>query len=988
MKENKRNVIISIFLLLLCLTMISFSLTYARYSAEKRADGPASGDFEFVVANWFEVRNERELVAAVQNGYESIKISDDAEEPFIVTTGVSDVGADLVIDLNGKTLVRNSRAPLLNVKEGISLTVIDSSEEQSGAFYNPVGSTLRSEGGTLTVGSGSFESGPRADEYAKDLFSAVKVQVFERNQDNSGYTGQGTAAMPVIQEGVYFGNAPAGIANDYIAADTYLVYMWADCGEEIAVTASDADNADFYYRYFADENGAATEEASAVRQVIVFGYNEVKGITQNGNPRSFAAVEASGGEIRVRGGEYRSYFGTARSYAVYSSGGIMTVQENSNIAFSSVGQGVCVYCSESGAHSGGSSASLSISTGTFSSELGDTVHVSGGRLDLNGGEFYKDASAQAEEEIGGAAVRVTEGGSIGTTASADTPITFSITGSRAAGIMLDRSASGGSGSIVLPSAAFTFTGGQQNTGIVSRGGTLTVNGSLVINGGENTPLNGTAIYVDGGSVGLQGEVDIITSSAWTAAWQEEGVPSYDGIPLDYFYDGVYIKGGSLQAGSAFNASHTGADNEAQYNNDGDTLYQRFAIKSFAVRVENAVEVTLLRGEITNAVGGGLYVSGGNVTLGTDGEEDNLTIKTTGDKVQGNYIVEFTETSNWHYKQSLTGGPAIEVSGGTLDVHGGIYKADYQGDGILVKDGTANIYGGTLQGNDSYYANEGESEPIAGPGASCAFKLYGGTVNVFGGHFTGDGSGAFFMGKAADDKAVANIYGGEFNVSGQAGISVYQYVDVLFRPNGTVPDVGTGGDITVTGSAAGMTLEYNLPADSNSTVKIEGGTFEGTRSNHEGDGIWYGEMTAAANDGLIITGGIFEGTRSGIYFNANPWDGDGPTNNVAIIGGTFTSATDRPFGGENGMTEAIKTTDIFIAHSNFSDSNGNLISTGMAFYCYDENGNPITVYEGYPSYSNYHIGGDMGTIDYPIRPDEKRTYEIGGRLLRDNTIVIM
>lgn len=89
-----------------------------------------------------------------------------------------------------------------------------------------------------------------------------------------------------------------------------------------------------------------------------------------------------------------------------------------------------------------------------------------------------------------------------------------------------------------------------------------------------------------------------------------------------------------------------------------------------------------------------------------------------------------------------------------------------------------------------------------------------------------------------------------------------------------------------------------------------------------------------------------------------------------------------------MTEAIKTTDIFIAHSNFSDSNGNLISTGMAFYCYDENGNPITVYEGYPSYSNYHIGGDMGTIDYPIRPDEKRTYEIGGRLLRDNTIVIM
>ncbi len=899
MKENKRNVMIGIFLLLLCLTMISFSLTYARYSAEKRADGPASGDFEFVVANWFEVRNERELVAAVQNGYESIKISDDAEEPFIVTTGVSDVGADLVIDLNGKTLVRNSRAPLLNVKEGISLTVIDSSEEQSGAFYNPVGSTLRSEGGTLTVGSGSFESGPRADEYAKDLFSAVEVQVFERNQDNSGYTGQGTAAMPVIQEGVYFGNAPAGIANEYIAADTYLVYMWADCGEEIAVTASDADNADFYYRYFADENGAATEEASAVRQVIVFGYNEVKGITQNGNPRSFAAVEASGGEIRVRGGEYRSYFGTARSYAVYSSGGIMTVQENSNIAFSSVGQGVCVYCSESGAHSGGSSASLSISTGTFSSELGDTVHVSGGRLDLNGGEFYKDASAQAEEEIGGAAVRVTEGGSIGTTASADTPITFSITGSRAAGIMLDRSASGGSGSIVLPSAAFTFTGGQQNTGIVSRGGTLIVNGSLVINGGENTPLNGTAIYVDGGSVGLQGEVDIITSSAWTAAWQKEGVPSYDDIPLDYFYDGVYMTGGSLQAGSAFNASHNGADNEAQdnadneaqYNNDGDA-YQTFAIKSFAVRVENAVEVTLLRGKITNAVGGGLYVSGGNVTLGQEqNQEQNLNIITKGQDIYDNIgdnngqinIGAANDNGTWDYKLSKTGGHAVEIVGGTLEIMNGSYTAA-QGDGIKVSGGTVTIKDGTFSGADNYTIMEDNSSNAViptGPAASYALKMYGGTVTVSKGVFgkEASGSGIFITG-TAEQEAKADIDQATIEVYGTSAISVYSNAEIYLGEKGQPNEL-----LTLSGGTNGLAIEdlnNGLTEDLNnglkefgsspSKVTIYSGSFTGGR-----DAIWYGGSAT-----LEIQAGSFTGNgRSGLFFQIDPGT------SVTLSGGTFT-----------------------------------------------------------------------------------------------------
>ena len=173
MNEKKRNLILCVFLALLSLTLITSSLTYARYTTERRADGAAGGDIEYVVANWFEVRNEEELIAAVQNGNVSIKIADDADKPFTVSTDLEDLGviSDLTIDLNGKTLIRNSRAPMFDVTSGITLTVTDSAG--GGAFYNPVGSTLAVSGGTMTVGSGNFESGPRAAEYFESVFSPL-----------------------------------------------------------------------------------------------------------------------------------------------------------------------------------------------------------------------------------------------------------------------------------------------------------------------------------------------------------------------------------------------------------------------------------------------------------------------------------------------------------------------------------------------------------------------------------------------------------------------------------------------------------------------------------------------------------------------------------------------------------------------------------------------------------------------------------------------
>ena len=229
--------------------------------------------------------------------------------------------------------------------------------------------------------------------------------------------------------------------------------------------------------------------------------------------------------------------------------------------------------------------------------------------------------------------------------------------------------------------------------------------------------------------------------------------------------------------------------------------------------------------------------------------------------------------NWNYKLTKKGGPAVEVSGGTLTINDGIYSAA-QGEGILVRDGTANIWDGTFVGNDNEDYKSQNGENLAGPAASYAFKMYGGTANIYGGSFGkgSSGSGAFVMGTAAD-KAYANVYGGTFEVNGQAGFSVFEYVNVKFNPYGG--ENGAGDKITVKGSQAGMTVEYR--GAGNSSVEIFGGEFIGDGDPDFSNGIWYSESKTK----LIIHDGTFTGSvTSGLYFNV------APEGNVQLSGGKF------------------------------------------------------------------------------------------------------
>ena len=340
------------------------------------------------------------------------------------------------------------------------------------------------------------------------------------------------------------------------------------------------------------------------------------------------------------------------------------------------------------------------------------------------------------------------------------------------------------------------------------------------------------------------------------------------------------------------------------------------------------EVTILKSEISNTCGGGLYVSGGDVYMGNEntGSASDVTVETTGDALFRTFYEQQAKGDNWNYRLSRTGGHAIEVSGGTLTVYNGTYSAA-QGEGILVRDGTANIWDGNFYGNDNYSAQN--NGLLAGPAASYAFKMYGGTANIYGGTFGegSSGSGAFVMGTSTN-QAKANIYGGTFDVNGQAAFSVFEYVDVTFTPRGGAN--GAGDDITVTGAEAGMTVEYR--GDAGSSVTINGGTFSSKNTGY-GNGVWYGEgrvklsitkgtftgtgttdsrssglmlddaltenavsisggdfsgvngvlynYASSERNGLAISGGGFTGTRSGLYFNAVP-----ANYNVQISGGTF------------------------------------------------------------------------------------------------------
>lgn len=1033
MKAKTRRALLYIFMSLFILTMFTASLTLGRYSAELESDGDYQGDYEYILTDTLVVNSVDEFFDAIENGYSNIQIGDDVDNPLIIAGDINDVRTDLTIDLNGHEIQRNNRDPLLNVDDGITLTIIDS--KGGGSLYNPVGSVLRvGDEGTITVAAGIFESGPRSsnarngenayNEYYSstdnstgagariDSNNTLSVQYYGRtDNEQDGYSYQltdenGTATLPIIIPNVkstptetewchtvngnmFFSSAIGGYNSSIMQDDTYLYFtVEGDSVQNTAIAASNT-SANYYYQYYVQLNNENSSNAGYtyagapvynndgnitnrptgedIYLATVYVYNKVKGTVAADNP--YAAIEATGGNIYVRGGTYYSYFGKENTYCINANSGYMSVDSSNAISFYAYGNGVCVQCNYStdNLQTRAGDVDLRITNGNFYSELGDTISVTNGVMEIGTATFTKDASATGNNVSEGdnnsvidissgtltisnsAQLNILGSGVTGISARSGAEIetnntTIEFNNNQQNGYTYNFGISSNGGNISCRGTTKLYITGSNSTGILSSRGTITggtiTGGTINIEGEFNcnvkmlsdsgvgsSELSSTVIYTNGGTVNLNtttdngvntdGSVDYgteiesdgfgfvvysgdlnimgtgtthIETTRGTAVYLNGGTLKVDSnSTLDVVseidgsctwamdststqnlnrYNGVYIRGGSLDSQGTLNVTHTGVANDIS-GLDDTTAYYYHQIKSYAVRVEGTegttedTKVTIKGGEISNSVGGGLFVSNGEVNL------SNATVQARGVGSHDKYTFNY----NWTYYASEYGGHAVEVENGILNIDSGQYSSA-QGNGILVRNGTVTILDGIFKGNDV--------SSSAGASASYAFKMYGGTVTITNGTFgnstelgNSTAGGAFVMGVSST--ATAYIDGGDFVVNGSTGFSVWTNSNVRFGGEfgATVPNVS--------GVSTGLAIEDS--GGNPSTITINNGEFKSTETN-TGDRNKHGIAYLDSSAVLSIANGQFTSqVGSGLYFAVAPGTTNN-VNNVQLSGGTY------------------------------------------------------------------------------------------------------
>lgn len=970
MREKTRKLILSIFLaaciVALMAASLSYTLTNGRYTGgELSEDSPYDDIIDFVGATAYEVYSPEELVNAIENGYSYIEIADGAEEPFVVNSDIADVEVNLVLDVNGHIVVRNSRNPLINVQRNVSVVLVyDSSQAATGGFYNPVGSALQTSGGTLTVGAGIYESGPDVEPISSIETEEI-ADIFVRDGDRHSATGykkaDSAAKLPKLTEDVYFENDST---EGYLRNDTYLIYteesncrvqggqLYVNCTENAGTLFSVESNVascDFYYYYSIGTNADGTQNYA-----VVYGYNDVKSLAQTKNETltgangreadnvlvwPYAAIRSEAGNTFARGGTFQTHFGEDNTYCIYSAGGTMTVGGSATPEFSAIQSGVCIKMEEGQEDEAElrSAPSLTIDSGTFSSEIGDTIKMSGGKMNVKAGTFTKSGDS-TDNSTKTAIIHMT-GGALTAAGSADASGKKSIqmtcaasTGGSTLSNVFGVYSEGGTVSLqnaqinvngTYSAGVLAVTDGQEmsadeyavtvadsaievnfnesdlsSSGISTEGGNIQLEGSVSVfsqglgitarKGSINIEsgtasvetLCGTGVYVNNGTLTVNEKASLSVKSEMSEnSWVNP--PEVSGDVVTH-YDGVVVEGGSLKAEGTLNVEFTGLSNDAFES--GDT-YLTQQIKSYAVRVLNAETVTISGGTITNYVGGGVYVGGGTVTLGTkDAENSNLKVSTQGSSADNGS--HYVSGGDWQYDWTITGGHAVEVQGGSLTVNSGTYTAE-MGNGILVRNLEGSDQSYTVTVNNGIFAGYNGSGRRVGPGAFYALKVMGGplTLNVNGGTFGKDNTdnsrtngSAFVMGDPVNKKrATVNVTGGNYYSYQSDCFSIFRYVDIAFKTENITMNAVRNNNSDVFAAVAvqdDLVYNNNEHGTRGSKIEIEGGTYTGV-----GYGLWYG----ASVDAVDVSRGTFTGTHgAGLYFAVEP-----NRKNVQLSGGMFT-----------------------------------------------------------------------------------------------------
>ncbi len=529
MKTALKNRIIIVLSALFVFSVLSFAFTKARYTEEKDPDNH-SGELEYTVADQIIVYNTEQFFAAVETGYPNVKIADTVSNPFMVS-GTADVKSDLILDLNGHQIQRNSREPMLTVKEGVKMVVADTSKSQKGSFYNPVGSVLKIDGGVLTVMSNTFESGPRANEYYSNkgdsqyiggkISQTATIQVTFKG----GTTEDCTAPilLPSVKEAqqgavtdgksyfvngnIYFDIPVAGYSDKLIkqddpttediieSPDTYFYFTIDDANASSEATAASTDDADFRYSYYVSKSGSdytyegpSQNTENTLIKVTIYGYRNVKASARNEvapynkTPSNFAAIKMLSGSMYSRGGIFYSYFGVDTSSCIYADEGTLSVYGGS---YEAIDEGVAVKCNYLREDS-----EFTITDGNFKSYKGDIIQMQNGRMTITGGTFVKDSSAYTEGNAGSnnnnSAIKL-QAGTMYLDSAQDTPINFYLAGRYMAAIECGSAAEINSTGV---NYQFGTTNGEDpvpggnNIGILSEGGNVNVTNCVFIQPGD------------------------------------------------------------------------------------------------------------------------------------------------------------------------------------------------------------------------------------------------------------------------------------------------------------------------------------------------------------------------------------------------------------------------------------------------------------------------------------------------------------------------
>lgn len=923
--KDKRGFFIFLFLLSVLATMLGVFFTQGRYSEEISSDsGIYGGDFEYIVAEKVEVESVEELIAAVENGYSNITIADSVEDPLIITSGVTDVGSDLILDLNGHEIQRNNRNPMLNITDGVRMTVIDSSSAQTGSFYNPVGSVLEISGGTLTVTGGDFVSGPKKSEYANagngfdsDSGGALRAGVvgFLRTLDTSTgeYTEAREATVPRIEPTVtptaaavfvsgnmYLEEAPTDDFGGLLESDAYLYYVTDEAGvigNRIATNGS----ADFIYSYDDGGNG-----------ITVYGYYSVKdSATAETN---YATIRMSAGNMYARGGDYYSYFGKSDAYGIYAQGGYMAVGAGSS--FEAVEAGTCVACNYSG---NSAEEYLRIGGGSFVSDYGDTVRVSGGRTVVSGGSFEKVTTGAGDGNKGSAAIRVT-GGELDASSSAR--LSFDVVGSDAYGIYV----SGGSAAVT--NSEFTFmpsVGGsllENVTGIYAESGAssglVSVSGTSLVFGDENNDSymlkNATGIGAAGGTVEAD-NVDVHIHSASDDNADNGGGNGNRGILVTN--GSVWLEGdcnvtvdGSYSVGVYASVTAHSADGERSgifYSEPGENGL-KVEMKGSVAQKTDSTDKALTSTAVSTD--GGNISFDGNVAITSDGL--GMTAQSTG---SGGKITFGASGTEYEYNVTTTNGTAVYVNGGNInfksgtvnivsEIKGGTAAGAYKWngvtafyDGICVQGGSLDARGATLnvthKGIDNDYSGNYNElivnsyavrvmSPDSGSAIGSESEVYitkGVITNtVGGGLYVGTGSSGLDAIVTLGDKEIGSND------------------DIKISAAGDTNDKVANGDHTpIEIEGANYNWAYKKNIKGGHAVEVVGGTltvYSGTYAAVQGNGILV--SGGAAN----ISGGKFTGADVYKTEDGNSMPGAAASYALKMYGGSLTVT-----GGEFGSVDA-------------------------------------------------------------------------------------